>query len=126
MLEPSNPDIDVDALMSRVQHEVLRRQYGTPSEDAGLGTLDVSTLTALIAAAAAHGGPRSAWPGRLWFVPRPLQRIGLRAVGWLLRDQQACNAALVQALRESVAIATRLDTTLHELEARVRALEDRA
>ncbi|MGD1068224.1 MAG: hypothetical protein ABR975_15550 [Vulcanimicrobiaceae bacterium] len=125
MLEPTNPDIDVDALMTRVQHEVLRRQYGTPTESAGLGTLDVSNLTALIAAAAAHGGPRSAWPGRLWFVPRPLQRLGLRAVGWLLRDQLACNAALVQALRETAAIATRLDASVHELETRVRALEDR-
>ena len=125
MRETNNPDIDVEALMTRVQHEVLRRQYGTPSESAALGTLDISNLTALIAAAAAHGGPRSVWPGRLWFVPRPLQRLGLRTIGWLLRDQQACNAALVQALREAVTIATRLDTTVHELEARLRALENR-
>jgi hypothetical protein len=126
MLEPSNPDIDVDVLMTRVQHEVLRRQYGAPTEGAGaFDALDVSALTGLIAAAAAHGGPRTTWPSRLGFVPGPLKRLGLRAIGWLFRDQLACNAAVVQALRESLTLNARLDAAVHELDVRVRALEGR-
>jgi hypothetical protein len=126
MLDSNNPDIDVDALMVRVQHEVLRRQYGAPAAAAGgIEAMDVSGLECLIAAAAAHGGPRTRWPGKLWFFPGFVQRFGLRAVGWLLRDQLAFNAALVQALRESVALNARLQASIRELDARVRQLEGR-
>jgi|HubBroStandDraft_1064217.scaffolds.fasta_scaffold07384_3 hypothetical protein len=125
MLDSNNPDIDVDALMVRVQHEVLRRQYGAPAAGGGPEAMDVSGLESLIAAAAAHGGPRTRWPGKLWFFPGFVQRFGLRTVGWLLRDQLAFNAALVQALRESAALNARLQASIRELDARVRQLEGR-
>lgn len=126
MLEKNNPDIDVDALMARVQQEVLRRQFGEPGAAAAAAAeFDVSAVESLIAAASAHGGPRTSWPSRLGFLPKPVQFFGLRVIGWLFRDQLAFNASVLQALRESVALNARLHAELRELEARVGRLEER-
>jgi hypothetical protein len=129
MLEANNPDIDVDALMARVQHEVLRRQFGDGvTAGAALNTMDTSLLDSLIAAAALRASARNRWPARLSFFPfnlRPVQRFVLRAIAWLFRDQHAFNAALIQALRESVTINARMHASMRELEARLRRLEQR-
>ena len=129
MLESNNPDVDVDALMARVQHEVLRRQFGDqPTATPGLTAIDTSAFDSLIAAAATRAAARNRWPARLGFFPfnlRPVQRFGLRAIAWLFRDQHAFNAALIQALRESVAVDARIDASMRELEARMRRLEQR-
>jgi hypothetical protein len=70
MLEENNPDIDVDALMARVQHEVLRRQFGEPAVPANaLGTIDIGAVEGLISAASQRASPRNRWPARLNFFP---------------------------------------------------------
>ena len=129
MLESNNPDVDVDALMARVQHEVLRRQLGDQAAvSTGFSTIDTSALDSLIAGAATRASARNRWPARLGFFPfnlRPVQRFGLRVIAWLFRDQHAFNAALIQAMRESVAVDTRIDASMRELEARLRQLEQR-
>jgi hypothetical protein len=129
VLEANNPDIDVDALMARVQHEVLRRQFGDHAgASGGLGTMDTSMLDSLIAAAALRASARNRWPARLNFFPfslRPVQRFVLRAIAWLFRDQHAFNAALIEALRESVTVNARIHSSMRELEARLRRLEQR-
>jgi len=129
MLEENNPDIDVDALMERVQREVLRRQFGDPADGTiALGTIDTGALEGLIAAASQRASTRSRWPARLNVFPfnlRVVQRFCLRALGWLFRDQQAYNVAVLQALREMVTVNARLHALLRELEARTRRLENR-
>ncbi|MDQ6943642.1 MAG: hypothetical protein M3169_14180, partial [Candidatus Eremiobacteraeota bacterium] len=118
-----------DALMARVQHEVLRRQLGDQAAaSAGFSTIDTSALDSLIAGAATRAAARNRWPARLGFFPfnlRPVQRFVLRVIAWLFRDQHAFNAALIQALRESVAVDARIDASMRELEARLRQLEQR-
>lgn len=129
MLEANNPDIDVDALMARVQHEVLRRQFGDPASAAGgLNAIDTSLLDSLIVAASLRASARNRWPARLGFFPfnlRPVQRFILRVVAWLFRDQHAFNAAVIHALRESVTVNTHIHSSMRELEARLRRLEPR-
>lgn len=129
MLDTNNPDVDVDALMARVQNEVLRRQFGDlPPTASGLDAIDTAAVNALIDAAALRGGARNRWPAALSFFPfnlKPVQRFFLRVIAWLFRDQHAFNAALLQALRESLAINARLHASLRELEARIRRLEGR-
>ncbi len=123
MLERNNPEIDVDVLMDRVQQEVLRRQFGDPAASPGTAAFEAS-----IAAAAERGGVRTRWPARLRFFPFNLpsvQRFGLRVLVWLFRDQQAFNGAVVQALRESVALNARLQGSLRDLEERIAQLEGR-
>jgi hypothetical protein len=56
---------------------------------------------------------------------QPFQRFVLRVIAWLFRDQHAFNAALIQALRESVSVNARIHASLREVEARVRRLEQR-
>jgi hypothetical protein len=130
MLEANNPDVDVDALMARVQHEVLRRQFGdAPSPDGGVASMDTSTLQSLIAAAAVRSSARNRWPGRLQFFPlnlRFVQRVAFRIMAWLFRDQHAFNAALIDALSESMRVDARTHASMRELEARLRRLEERA
>ncbi|MEA2784717.1 MAG: hypothetical protein QOF71_821 [Candidatus Eremiobacteraeota bacterium] len=130
MLEANNPDLDVDALMARVQHEVLRRQFGDGSSSgAGLETIDTSTLQSLIAAAALRSSARNRWPARLEFFPfnvRAVQRLVLRAIAWLFRDQHAFNAALIDALSESVTVSARIHASMREIDGRLRRLEERA
>ena len=129
MLEANNPDVDVDALMARVHHEVLRRQFGDPATaDGSVDTLDTSVLDSLIATAAMRAAARNRWPARLGFFPfsaRPVQRFVQRAIAWLFRDQHAFNAALIQALRESVTVNARIHASMRELDARLRQLERR-
>ena len=129
MLESNNPDVDVDALMARVQHEVLRRQLGDQAAASpGFSTIDTSALDSLIAGAATRASARNRWPARLGFFPfnlRPVQRFVLRVIAWLFRDQHAFNAAVIQAMRESVAVDARIDASMRELEARLRQLEQR-
>jgi O-antigen chain-terminating methyltransferase len=129
MLKPNNPDIDVDALMARVHHEVLRRQFGDgAAPGAAPDAVDISAVEDLIAAAAGRGGPRERWPARLRFFPFNLgivQRFVLRLISWLFRDQHTFNAALVDALRESVALNVRLHRSIEELDRRLRRLEGR-
>ena len=130
MLDTNNPDIDVDALMARVQQEVLRRQFGDlpTTTSSGLDAIDTAAVDALIDAAAVRAGTRNRWPGALSFFPfslRPVQRFFLRALAWLFRDQHAFNAALLQALRESLVVNARLKASLREMDARIRRLEDR-
>jgi hypothetical protein len=129
VLEANNPDIDVDALMARVQREVLHRQFGDAAAvTGGVDALDTSLLDSLIAAAALRASARNRWPARLSFFPFNLslvQRLALRTIAWLFRDQHAFNAALIQALRESVAVDARIHASMRELDARVRRLEQR-
>jgi transposase len=129
MLDRGNPDIDVDALMARVQHEVLRRQFGdAPAAGSLLDGIDTAAVDSLIDAAALRAAPRHRWPARLNVFPfnlKAVQRFCLRALAWLFRDQQAFNAALLQALRESLTINVRLHASMREMEARIRRLEGR-
>jgi O-antigen chain-terminating methyltransferase len=129
MLEENNPDIDVDALMARVQHEVLRRQFGEPAPATnGLGTIDTGAVEGLISSASLRASPRNRWPARLNFFPFNMawvQRFSLRALAWLFRDQHAYNAAVVQALRELLTVNARLHASLREMDARIQRLEHR-
>ncbi|HEY4439447.1 MAG TPA: hypothetical protein VGN14_03270 [Candidatus Elarobacter sp.] len=125
----NNPDIDVDALMTRVHQEVLRRQFGDRvAASADLAAMDTTLFDSLIEAAAQRASLRSRWPARLGFFPfnvPAVRRFALRTIAWLFRDQHAFNAALIQALRESVTVNVRLAAATRDLEARVRRLEER-
>jgi hypothetical protein len=107
----------------------LRRQFGDPADGRNaLDAIDTGPLEGLISAAAQRGAPRSRWPARLSMFPfnlRPVQRFCLRVMGWVFRDQQACNAAMVAAMREIASVNVRLHASQRELDARLRRLEHR-
>jgi len=132
MLEPNNPDIDIDELMTRVRSEVLRRQFGgtsngsTSSAYRGTTPLDTLAIESHLGSAARLAEVRTKWSGQLKVFPfnlLPMQRILLRALAFLFRDQRNVNFEIVHALRENVALNQRMHLRLGELEERLRRFE---
>ncbi len=133
MIEPNNPNIDVDDLMSRVRAEVLRRQFGGSGDEPrvvldGKTALDVVALEGHIQSAARLADVRAKWSGRLSFFPftlRPVQRFCLKLLAFVFRDQRHVNFEIVAALREAVAINRHLYGRLLQVEEHLRRLERR-
>lgn len=145
MIEPNNPEIDVDELMTRVRSEVRRRQFGTSDTNGTNGTngsngtrngsagfavpLDVAPVEGHVAAAARFAQVRTSFPGRFAVFPLnlpPVRRFFLKLLALMFRDQQRVNAELVAALRESVALTDRMHARLLELEDRLQRPEPHA
>jgi hypothetical protein len=133
MIEPNNPHIDVDELMSRVRVEVLRRQFGGSGHDPpgvldGKTALDALALEGHIQSAARLAEVRAKWSGRLSFFPftlQPVQRFCLKLLAFVFRDQRHVNFEIVAALREALAINRGLYGRLLEVEEHLRRLERR-
>jgi len=133
MIEPNNPNIDVDELMSRVRAEVLRRQFGGSGDEPngvldGKTVIDTLAIEGHIQSAARLAEARAKWSGRLTFflfTLRPVQRFCLKVLAFVFRDQRHVNFEIVAALREAVAINRRLYGRLLEVEEHLRRLERR-
>jgi len=130
VIEPNNPNIDVDALMDRVRAEVVRRQFGAlgaPADERPReGSFNELDFESHVATAARFAEARARWPSRLRFFPFNLpwvQRTGLRAHAFLFRDQRNVNFELIHALRESEMMNRRLSERLTQLEGRIARLE---
>ena len=122
MIERNTPEIDVDDLMSRIQRDAARWQSGDAAgrEFAFVGAQDLSSIEALLNEAAAKAEVRTRWSARIDFFflrNRGVQRLLLRILAFVFRDQRHVNLALVAALRAFV-VANR------ELGDRVEALEN--
>jgi O-antigen chain-terminating methyltransferase len=130
MIEPNNPNIDVDDLMTRIQREVTRRRLG-PRADVYVGTpigsLDTTFVESQLAAALQRAEVRRKPPERLnvfpWNRLRRLQTFALRVLAFVFKDQRQVNFALVAAARELVVVDRALHDRLVALEARVHQLE---
>ncbi len=131
MIEPNNPDIDVEALMDRVYAEVVRRQFGDGASRsnghiATGATIDTQALEGHTASAARLAEVRTKWTGRLTFFPFNLafvRRLLLRVLAFVFRDQRNVNFEVIYALRESAALNARLRERIVLLEERVARLE---
>jgi len=115
MIEPNNPDIDVEELMARVRAGV---RLATP--------LETAPAESHIDAAARFAQVRTSWPGRLAVFPLdrpPVRRFLLKLLALLFRDQRRVNAELVAALHEQSVLAERTRARLLALEERLQRLE---
>jgi hypothetical protein len=132
MIERNNPAIDVDDLMSRIQQEVAKRGVGFEplvydgqvAEGPGFGSID-----ALINTAQAKAEVRTQWSASFQVFPFNrfawLQRLLLKALAYLFKDQRHVNFAVIQALRESSAVDRDLVQRVAQLEREIRVLESR-
>jgi len=132
VIERNNPAIDVDDLMSRIQQEVAKRGVGFEPlvydgevyEGPGFGSIE-----ALINTAQAKAEVRTQWSARFQVFPFNrfawLQRLLLKALAYLFKDQRHVNFAAIQALREVVALDHDLTQRVRQLEREVRLLERR-
>jgi O-antigen chain-terminating methyltransferase len=132
VIERNNPAIDVDDLMSRIQHEVAKRGVGFEptvyngerSEERGFESIE-----ALINTAQAKAEVRTQWSARFQVFPFNrlawLQRFLLRVLAYVFKDQRHVNFAILQALRGVVKVNLDLTQRVTHLENEVRILESR-
>lgn len=131
MIEPNNPDIDVEALMGRVYAEVVRRQFGdaashTNGHVSSGAPIDTQALEGHTASAARLAEVRTKWTGRLRFFPFNLafvRRLLLRVLAFVFRDQRNVNFELIYALRECAVLNAQLRERIALLEERAARLE---
>jgi hypothetical protein len=130
MIEPNNPDLDVEALMGRVYAEVVRRQFGgaphANGEVAPGAPIDTQALDGHTASAARLAEVRTKWTGKLTFFPFNLpavRRVLLRVLAFVFRDQRNVNFELIYALRECSVLNARLRERIGALEERIARLE---
>ncbi len=132
MIERNNPSIDVDDLMARIQQEVAKRGVGFEPLVLNGEVYDergFDSIGALINTAQAKAEVRTQWSARFNIFPFNRfawwQRLFLRALAYLFKDQRHVNFAVIQALREMVLIERELTNRIAELESENRRLESR-
>ena len=130
MIERNNPSIDVDDLMSRIQQEVAKRGVGfEPMVYNGerLEERGFEAIEALINTAQAKAEIRTQWSARFQVFPFNrlawFQRLFLKVLAYLFKDQRHVNFAVIQALRGLIRIDAELTQRVSQLESKVRLLE---
>ena len=118
MIETNNPEINVDELMQEIKDEV--KQLRSPSKAGSLifnikdliGAEQLNDLEALLKDTESKSYVRTTWPKNLDYFPfnisRKLQKLGLKALAILFRDQQEINHKLIQFLKGSLALNQQL------------------
>jgi SAM-dependent methyltransferase len=109
MLDVKNPEIDVDALMQRIQEKIQQRRVTVPEDDAGAlsgggapASAAMEQLLARARQAAAIGADLPAMnrtQGAARLVARPIAKAFLRIAQLITRDQRTFNFALLEAVR---------------------------
>ncbi len=132
MIERNNPAIDVDDLMSRIQQEVAKRGVGFEPTVYGGERMEergFESIEALINTAQAKAEVRTQWSARFQVFPFNrlawLQRVLLKGLAYLFKDQRHVNFAMLQALRGVLRINLELGQRVTQLENQARILESR-
>lgn len=132
MISRTNPDINVDALMAKVNEQINRSTAASLLDAEGVRVLSTDAVTAVARIEAfieaaedasqvrtSLGRVRSRFP----FNVAPLRGLFLRALAFVFRDQRQVNAALIDALRTSLQLNVRLCEQLDAMRARVDEIE---
>jgi hypothetical protein len=135
MLESRNPEVNVEVLAQRVRDEVERVRHSRVTEVAGeriltlRGSVNVDAIESWVAIADQKARVRTKWPNHLR-VPQftgsgHLQRLILRVLASLFKDQRQVNEAFIAAFRESIALNRQLIEQVRLLSDRVEGVERR-
>ncbi|MEH2168197.1 MAG: methyltransferase domain-containing protein [Nostoc sp.] len=146
MIEPNNPEINVDELMQKIRNEVAKRQVRSQSVDlkTNIDTSrirsNLSYIEALLKNAESRAFIRTKWPDKLNrfpfnFSPK-LKKLLLKAISFLFNDQREVNFNLINSLKESVAlnrqiieqittVKTQVDERLDVADTRFQSLDER-
>jgi O-antigen chain-terminating methyltransferase len=140
MILPTNPEIDVEALMKRVRRDAERirasgaieqRRAQTPAgvdEGALLRALDRHrSVTATLNRAEQENLPRADIPRRLAMLGplRRVVRVGLRIFNYAFKQQREFNASILQADREMIFMLATLGDVLAETLGQLALATDR-
>jgi O-antigen chain-terminating methyltransferase len=127
MIRSRNPKVDLTALEARIAEELAAGpQAGANQRLARLAaTVHVRTIESIIERAEARAVPRAEWPVEMDVFPfagnRVLQRLVLRVVTLIFRDQQEVNAQVIRAQREMLSLVHGLLERIEDLETRLES-----
>lgn len=133
MISDNNPDINVDELMAKIHEQVSGTRASALIWSGGAQRLSsdavtsVASIEELLDTAESASQVRTALGTRMkrlpFFSSPGIQSLILKALAFLFRDQRHVNAALVDALRQSLSLNVRLCEEIDRLKARVAAVE---
>jgi O-antigen chain-terminating methyltransferase len=129
MIEANNPEINVDELMNKIREEVANRHGQSQStgitsnaEKAKI-TTTISHIEALLKNAESRAYIRTKWPDKLNRFPfnltKKLQKLALKIINFLFKDQREVNFNFIQSLRQSVALNRQLTEQITTLKAQM-------
>ncbi|MEH2373939.1 class I SAM-dependent methyltransferase [Nostoc sp.] len=146
MTESNNPEIDVDNLMQKIREEVNKHKSknakSTTINDFSISknTSNIDYIEALLKNAQSRAYSRTKWPDKLNRFPfnlnPKLQKIILKIINFLFKDQREVNFNLISCLQESVTLnqqfieqietlRVQMEGRLGVTDSRVQSLEDR-
>lgn len=134
MIVTTNPGIDPDELMLRVDEELARRRRSStraPTANLRLlmtaGAASLASIESLLNIAEHASQVRTKWPSHLRLFPLDrssrLQRAVLSLLAFLFKDQRNVNDSLIRALRENATVNRRLIEQVELLRLQADALE---
>lgn len=154
MTEANNPEIDVDNLMQKIREEVNKHKYKHVESNTTNGfsisrnrsKSNINYIQALLKNAQSRAYIRTKWPDKLNRFPfnlnPKLQKIILKIINFLFKDQREVNFNLISCLQESVTLNQQLieqietlrvqmehrlgisDSRVQNLEEKLRIIED--
>ena len=111
MIEVDNPEINVSELIWKIKKEVSKHKNvsmsANPNSNVDISRIKtlISNIEALMRNAESRARAREKWPGKLNRFPlsltQNLQKLALKALNLVFKDQREVNFILIQALRES-------------------------
>ncbi|MBN3927611.1 class I SAM-dependent methyltransferase [Nostoc sp. NMS4] len=151
MIEPNNLEINVDELMDKIRKDVVKRQVYSqetnlqpnnlqPNLDTSKLKLSISNIEAFLQNAESRSIVRTKWPDKLNFFPfnlsAKLQKLIIKILNFLFKDQREVNFNIINSLKESVALNYQLidqiatlkaqgDSRLVNMDSRVQGIDER-
>ncbi|MBP5975104.1 methyltransferase domain-containing protein [Brasilonema sp. CT11] len=133
-MDANNPKINVDELMDKIREEVASRPRQPqqrnvttykPENPNGTGTLHhiFNHLNNLLSNAESRAIIRTQWPENLKKFPfnlsQPLQKIALKILNFIFKDQREVNFNVIRALKESVALNRQMTEQITNLKIQI-------
>lgn len=115
MMESNQPEINVDELMQKIREDVIKRQNQTYQTEVTNSNIDtpkinwsLNLIEGLLKNAESRAIVRTKWPDNLNRFPfnlsRGLQKLLLKILNLIFKDQREVNFNVINALKESVAL----------------------
>ncbi|WP_017319088.1 methyltransferase domain-containing protein [Mastigocladopsis repens] len=119
MIDKNNPEININELMQKVRDEVARRKnrfrlpvVSTFNIEASVMDWKISHIQALLRNAESRAIVRTKWPDNLNRFPfnliRGIQKIALKILNFIFKDQREVNFNVINALKESTELNRQL------------------
>nr|WP_322664842.1 class I SAM-dependent methyltransferase [Dendronalium sp. ChiSLP03b] len=130
MFEANNPEINVDVLMQKIREEVTQRRNSY--QPVALNSIkfksstvkyNVSHIEALLRDAESRAHVRTKWPDKWNRFPfnfsRVIQKIALKILSFIFKDQREVNFNLILSLKESLLLNQQLIAEIANLRSQI-------